>query len=466
MLHNDRHFSANPDTREISRRLFAHVAQLPMICPHGHTDPLWFSENQNFKDPAQLLIVPDHYVLRMLVSQGVPLRDLGVVTRDGSAYETDGRAIWKLFATHYHLFRGTPVRHWFDYTLQNLFGATRRLSVETADDTFDQISEALASDAFRPRALFDRFNIEVLATTDACTDDLAPHAAIAASDWNGRVVPTYRPDGAVDPDAIGFLDNVERLGALTGEDISTWSGYLTAHRTRRAYFVAHGAKATDHGHPSARTADLDVTVCDALYQKALSGETSTTERETFRAQMLTEMAGMSIDDGLVMQLHPGSHRNHSSEMRATFGDNIGFDVPRREEFVDNLKPLLAKYGMDRRLSLILFTLDESAYARELAPLAAVYPSLKLGPAWWFHDSPEGMMRYRKMTTETAGFYNTVGFNDDTRAFPSIPARHDLARRIDCAFLGDQVARHLLDEDEAAELAVDLAYGLAKRSYNL
>ncbi|MDJ0614052.1 MAG: glucuronate isomerase, partial [Rhizobiaceae bacterium] len=425
-----------------------------------------FSRNEQFPDPAQLLIVPDHYILRMLVSQGVSLSDLGVASNDGVAHETDGRKIWRLFAENYHLFRSTPVRVWMDHTLSTLFGIDERPSSNNADAHYDLMSEAIASNAFRPRALFERFNIEVLATTDACNDELTEHALVAGSDWEGTVIPTYRPDSVVDPDFEGFHGNIETLGSLTGEDVSQWQGYLNAHRARRTFFKSMGATATDHGHPTSRTADLSSAECETLYEKVLGGQSSPEERELFRAQMLTEMAGMSIEDGLVMQLHPGSLRNHHQGVFASYGRDKGFDIPQPANYTQNLKPLLNRYGMDPKLSLILFTLDETTYSRELAPLASVYPSLKLGPAWWFHDSPAGMMRYREQTTETAGYYNTAGFNDDTRAFPSIPARHDLARRIDCAFLARQVAEHFLDEDEAAEIAIDLAYRLAKRAYNL
>jgi glucuronate isomerase len=466
MLHEDRLFPADADTRSVARRLFAEVEKLPLICPHGHTEPVWFSKNENFADPAQLLIVPDHYVLRMLVSQGISLERLGVPDQTGNVQQTDGRAIWRLFAENYYLFRGTPSRLWFDYTLEFLFGVTDPLSAKNADSVYDAISSCLAEQSFKPRALFDRFNIEVLATTDACTDDLATHKAIRESDWQGRVVPTYRPDAAIDPEHPDLLSNIEKMGALANEDISTWQGYLNAHRERRAYFKSMGATATDHGHPSARTADLSLAECEALYAKVLAGETGAAENELFRAQMLTEMAGMSVEDGLVMQLHPGSVRNHNQSIFDTFGRDKGFDIPKALNFVDALRPLLNKYGMDKHLSLILFTLDETTYSRELAPLAGVYPSLKLGPAWWFHDSPAGMMRYREMMTETAGFYNTAGFNDDTRAFPSIPARHDVARRVDCAFLAKQVTEHLLIEEEAHEIAVDLTYRLAKQAYKL
>ncbi len=182
--------------------------------------------------------------------------------------------------------------------------------------------------------------------------------------------------------------------------------------------------------------------------------------------MLTEMARMSLDDGLVMQIHSGVRRGHNSWMQRVFGPNQGVDIPTRGEFVDALKPLLDRFGNEPGLTIILFTLDETTYARELAPLAGHYPALRLGPPWWFHDSPEGMWRYRQRVIETAGFANTVGFNDDTRAFPSIPARHDVARRVDCAFLARLVAEHRIDEDEAREVAVDLAYRLAKQAYKL
>lgn len=462
-LHPDRFFPSDPGTRDVARRLFAEVSPLPLICPHGHTEPAWFAENGHFTDPAQLLIVPDHYVLRMLVSQGFTHAELGVPTRNGAPFETDSRKIWRRFAENYTLFRSTPVRHWMDYTLETLFGV-EALSATTADAAYDRIAEALSNEAFRPRALFERFNIEVLSTTDSCLDLLPHHAALQESDWDGTVVPTYRPDQVTNPDADGFLENIAKLGELTGEDIATWEGLLAAHRRRRADFIALGAKATDHGHPSAGTEDLPRDVCDALLATVLSGAATAEDKERFRGQMLTEMARMSLDDGLVMQLHPGSRRNHSAAVFETHGPDKGFDIPGRTDFVEALSPLLNAHGLDPRLTLILFTLDETAYGRELAPLAGAYPSLKLGPAWWFFDSPDGMLRYREFTTETAGYYNTVGFNDDTRAFPSIPARHDMARRIDCAYLARQVTEHRLGEDEAVEVAIELAYGLAKRAY--
>ena len=465
-LHADRLFPADPSTRAIARRLHATVAALPLVSPHGHTDPAWFASDAPFADPASLLITPDHYLFRMLHSQGVPLEALGIARRDGRPSEGDARTIWRRFAGAYNLFRGTPSRLWLDWVFVELFGLEVRLSAETADLYFDRISEHLATAAFRPRALFERLNIEVLATTESPLDPLDHHRAIRSSGWPGRVITAYRPDPVVDPAFEGFQANLDRLSEMTGEDARSWAGYLAAHRQRRAAFKAMGATSTDHGHPSARTADLSEAEAAALFALIAAGRDSPQEAELFRAQMLTEMARMSLDDGLVMQLHPGSFRNHDAHTFAAFGRDRGADIPTPTDYVHALKPLLDRFGQAEGFTLIVFTLDESAYARELAPLAGHYPCLKLGPAWWFHDSPEGMRRFREQTTETAGFYNLVGFNDDTRAFLSIPARHDVARRVDCGFLARLVAEHRLDEDEAAEVAHELAYALAKRTYRL
>jgi len=461
-LHPDRLFPADPASRAIARDLFRAVESLPIVSPHGHTDPRWWGENPAFENPAALFVIPDHYVCRMLVSQGVPFAALGI----GPGAETDPRTIWRTFAGQYHLFRGTPSRLWVDHALENAFGVTDRLSADNADAAYDVIAERLTDAAYRPRALYDRFGIEVIATTDSAIDDLHWHKAARESGWKGRVVPTYRPDAVTDPDFEGFRANVETLGALTGCDIGNFDGYLAAHRARRAFFKTMGATATDHGHPTPLTADLPNAQAAALYQTVLSGRATPDQHETFRAQMLTEFARMSVEDGLVMQLHPGSFRNHSAHVFAALGRDRGFDIPQPVSFTAALKPLLDAVGMDPRLTLILFTLDETTYARELAPLAGAYPSLRLGPPWWFHDSYEGIRRFRQMATETAGFLNTVGFNDDTRALCSIPARHDLSRRADCSFLADLVTTHRLDEDEAHYLAPQLANGLARAAYKL
>lgn len=464
-LHPDRLFPSEPSARSIARRLYQSVRSLPIISPHGHTDPNWYADNAPFPDPATLFVKPDHYIFRMLYSQGVKLEALGVPRRNGAAVETDGRRIWRLFADHYHLFRGTPSRLWFEHSLQEVFGVEERLSAGNADRLYDLVAERLGKPDMLPRALYERFNIEVISTTDAATDALAAHDRIKASGWKGRVVPAYRPDAVIDASRKDFQGEVERFLALAGAP-ATYDGYLQAHRARRAYFKQRGATSTDHGHPTARTADLSRSEAEALFQRVLGAEASAADAELFRAQMLTEMARMSIEDGLVMQIHPGSYRNHNPQLFAGFGLDKGADIPTRTDYVHDLKPLLDAFGNDPRLTLILFTLDETTYGRELAPLAGHYPALRLGPPWWFFDSPEGMRRFRELTTETAGFYNTVGFNDDTRAFCSIPARHDMARRADCAYLAGLVADHRLDEDEAHELAHDLAYRLAKQAYRL
>ena len=465
MMNDDRLFPADPSARSVARRLFAEVRDLPIVSPHGHTDPRWYAENEPFPDPAQLFVTPDHYVFRMLYSQGVSLADLGVPRVDGGAVETDGRKIWRRFAEHYRLFAGTPTRLWLDHSFETLFGLSQRLSPANADRHYDVIADALRRPEFRPRALFETFNIEVIATTESALDDLRWHKMIRDSGWHGRVVTTYRPDSVVDPHFPGFSENVAELGAISGEDTATWTGYLAAHRKRRAFFQTHGATASDHGHPSAATADLATDEAEALFAKVLAAP-SDAEAELFRGQMLTEMAAMSLDDGLVMQIHPGSWRNYNPLIHRRFGRDKGADIPMETNYVNALKPLLDRFGNETGLTVILFTLDETAYSRELAPLAGHYPALRLGPPWWFFDSVNGMKRFRELTTETAGFANTVGFNDDTRAFPSIPGRHDVARRVDCAFLAELVATHQIDEDEAREWAHALAYGLAKAAYRL
>lgn len=466
-LSPDRLFPADGGIRALARDLYQSVAGLPIISPHGHTDPAWFARDAAFGNASELLLRPDHYLFRMLYSQGVALEDLGI----GPAKATyDPREAWRILARHWHLYRGTPSRLWSDWVFTQVFGFEVMLGEDTADFYYDTITDALATPAFRPRALFDRYNIEVIATTESPLDNLEHHAAIqaekAAGGWQGRVITAYRPDPVVDPEFEGFHANLRRFAEITGEDCLTWGGYLAAHRRRRAYFARHGATSTDHGHPTAQTANLTPAEAEALFAQVAGGRVTPAEAELFRAQMLTEMARMSLEDGLVMQIHPGSLRNHNRNLFAAFGRDKGADIPMRTDYVNALKPLLDVVGNERNLSIILFTLDESTYARELAPLAGHYPCLKLGPAWWFHDSPEGMRRFRHATTETAGFYNTVGFNDDTRAFLSIPARHDVARRIDCGFLANLVAEHRLEDWEAAELAQDLTYNLVKKAYKL
>jgi len=466
-LHPDRLFPADPGTRAIARELYAGIANLPIVSPHGHTDPAWFADNAPFADPATLFVIPDHYVHRMLYSQGIRPEQVGVPRLDGALVETDKRKIWRILAENFHLYRGTPSYLWLNHAFQSVFGITEVLSAQNADRLFDTIAGALEKPEFRPRALFERFNIEAIATTESPLDDLRHHRKIRESGWKGRVVTAFRPDPVVDPDFPGFADNLATLGRLTGHDTATYSGYLAALADRRRYFIeVGGATSTDHGHPSARTANLSAEDAASLYVRVRSGGATAGDAELFRGQMLTEMAKMSTIDGLVMQIHPGARRDHNPEIFKTFGKDKGADIPGSTGYVEELRPLLARFGNRADLTIILFTLDETVYSRELAPLAGHYPAIRLGPAWWFHDSPEGMRRYREQVTETAGFYNTVGFNDDTRAFLSIPARHDVARRIDCGFLARLVAEHRLGMDDAREVALDLTYRLVKKAYKL
>ena len=462
LLHDDRLFPADPETRAVARRLFSSIRDLPILSPHGHTQAGWFARNQPFPDPAKLFVQPDHYVYRMLHSQGVSMEDLEI----GAPELKDPRRVWGIFAEHYYLFRGTPTRMWLDYAFQELFGLTERLSSKTADHYYDTIAAQLQTPEFLPRALYERFRLEVLATTDSPLDSLSDHQAVRNSGWLARIIPTFRPDSVVDPEFAGFHENVARLGEMTGENTATFAGYLRALEGARARFKQLGCTATDHGHATARTANLPSGEAAELFDQVLSGRADVRQQELFRAQMLTEMAGMSVRDGLVMQIHPGSLRNHNRKVYERYGRDTGADIPTATDYVHDLRPLLDRYGNEPNFTLILFTLDESTYSRELAPLAGHYPCLRLGPPWWFHDSPEGMQRFRENVTETAGFYNTAGFNDDTRAFLSIPARHDVARRMDSAFLAKLVVEHRLDEDEAFELAHDLTYNLVRNAYKL
>ena len=465
-LHPDALLPSNPIERDIARRLYASVASLPILSPHGHTDPKWFAENKPFENATELLIQPDHYVYRMLYSQGVSLDDLGISRLGEKTSSVEPEKVWQIFAEHYHLFYGTPSYFWLNYVFVNTFGLNIKLNSETAAHYYKVITDKLSTPEFLPRALFEQYNIEVIATTECPTDDLRYHQQIADSSWQGKVITAFRPDSLIDAEHEHFNEKLNKLSEITGLNCQDYSQYIEALKVRRTYFKKMGATSTDHGHPTVATADLSELEAKTLFQKIISGHFTPDDAELFRAHMLMVMAEMSIEDGLVMQIHPGVYRNHNQNLFTNFGRDKGADVPVQTEYIQALKPLLDKFGNDNRLSIILFTLDETVYSRELAPLAGHYPALKLGPAWWFHDSPEGMTRFRRATTEVAGFYNTVGFNDDTRAFLSIPARHDMARRMDCSYLAELVARHQIDEDEAMTIALDLTYNLAKKAYKL
>jgi glucuronate isomerase len=461
----DQLFPAEPGVRAIARELYGHAKDLPLISPHGHVDPAILAEDRPFPDPARLIVVPDHYITRMLASQGVPPSDLGVPTVDGTPVETDGRVIWRRLAAHWYLLRGTPSRLWTERVFREVFGVETPLRPDTADDVYDAIAARLAEPEFRPRALFGRFNLEVLATTEGPLADLSSHAKLAADGWGGpggRVITTFRPDDLVDIEWPGWASRVATLGELTGRDVATFAGFLEALTIRREASLAAGATCSDHGHITAHTGWVpDVA---ALYQGALAGDTS--RAEEFRGHMLMEFARMSTEDGLVMQLHPGAARNHNRALYLKHGRDVGGDVPTATEYVRALRPLLDEFGTDPRFRVVLYTLDETTFTRELAPLAGGYPAVFLGAPWWFLDSPEGLRRFRETVTESAGFYNTSGFVDDTRAFCSIPVRHDVARRIDAGFLARLVAEGRLPLDEAAETIADLAYHLPKKVFRL
>ncbi len=471
---NTRYLSPDPAVRSVALALYETVAGLPLICPHGHVDPRVFANPDSisvFGTPADLFIIPDHYVVRMLYSQGVPMSALlPSLLGEGQGVGLDHRAIWQTFADHIHLFRGTPTGMWIRDELRDIFGIHDKLTPANAQSIYDRIAEQLTRPEFRPRALYERFNIEVLTTTDAATDTLEHHQRIRsdveASRWHGRILPTFRPDGVVNLDAPNWRYNIDTLSEVTSGSITNYQLLITALQSRRAFFKSLGATATDHAALTPFTERLSDAEADAIFQRALQGQATSADAQRFTGHMLMEMARMSCDDGLVMQLHVGSLRNHNRNVFEQFGADKGADIPIAADFTRNLQPLLNEFGNDPRFSLILFTLDETTYARELAPLAGHYPAVKLGPPWWFYDSLNGMRHYFDQVMETAGIYNTVGFNDDTRAFCSIPARHDLWRRATCDWLAGLVVQHIVDEDDARDMAHDLAYGLAKRAYKL
>ena len=465
-LHPDRLFSADPSIRAVAREIYSSIKDLPIISPHGHTDPRWYADNKRFDNPAEFLIKPDHYVFRMLYSQGIPMEAIGVPAKEGIEVEQDPRKIWKLFAKNFHLYRGTPSKTWMTHALTEVLGVDEPLNENTADRIYDFIDAKLGTEEFLPRSLFKSFNIEALATTEFAVDTLESHKNINASGWDGRILTTFRPDDITNPEHPCFQKHMSILAEQTGEDVYSWESYLEAIRKRRAFFKETGATATDHGFPTAFTTILSKEKCQELLSKALKGACSPEEAEQFRGHMLVENARMSCEDGLVMQIHVGCLRDHNTEVYNRFGPDKGCDIPTRVDFVNGFRPLLCEVGNNPNLTIIAFNMDETTYSREIAPLAGHYPALKIGPAWWFHDSPEGMMRYRRQVTETAGFYNTVGFNDDTRAFLSIPARHDVARRVDSNFLAHYVCEHLLSMTEALEIAKDLTYSLPKQAYRL
>ena len=468
-LDPDRCFDPDPTVRRVARELFDETRRLPILSPHGHVDPRILATNEPFAEPAALIVQPDHYILRMLYARGVPLEALGIPRRDGASVEADPRKVWQLFADHYYLFRGTPTGVWLDYELHEVFGVRDRLTGESASGIYGAILERLSAPEFRPRALFERFHIEVLTTTDKASDPLEHHRTIRGSGWpqaGGRVIPCFRPDAVFRIASPGWPAELEALGREHGAPLTDYAEFVCALADRRTFFRRMGATATDHAVLEPYTTWLPPDEAEVLFQQARQGQVTPADERRFTAHLLMEMARLSLQDGLVMQLHAGALRDHNRQLFEQFGPDRGGDIPVATEFTRNLRPLLNAYGNDPRFTLVLFTLDESTYSRELAPLAGHYPAVRLGPPWWFHDSMEGMRRFRERTTETAGIYKTAGCNDDTRAFCSIPARHDLARRVDANYLAGLVARHVIDVGDARRMARALAYDLAKETYKL
>jgi glucuronate isomerase len=463
----DRYFDPDPRQKEIAQQLYTIAAGLPLICPHGHVDAHLFAEPSfSFGTPTELMIIPDHYIVRMLYSQGISMESLGVPRQDNGPVETDHRKIWQTFADHFYLFRSTPSGMWINYELREVFGIEEKLNSTSANNIYDQITARLQQPDMRPRALYERFKIEALCTTDAATDSLSAHHAITESGWTGRIIPTFRPDAVINLDTPSWRHNIQKLGAAAGAEITSYAAFLKALEDRRAFFKAAGARATDHAATTAFTSQLSAREAEAIFQRALNNESRAEDAVRFTGHMLIESARMSVEDGLVMQLHTGVYRNHNRSIYERFGPDKGADIPVHGEFSRNLSALLTQFGNHPGFTLILFAVDESTYSRELAPLAGHYPALKLGPPWWFLDSLNGMRRYFDRVVETAGLYNTVGFNDDTRAFLSIPARHDLWRRAAANWIAGLVARGIVDMDDAQEMIRDCAYNLAKKAYKL
>jgi glucuronate isomerase len=465
-LNKFRFFDPNETVRNIAYELYLGVKDLPIVSPHGHVDPKLLANNDPFPDPTELLIIPDHYIFRMLYSQGVSLESLGIPTVDGTEVEKDHRKIWQIFSDHFYLFNGTPTGVWLIHEFVKAFGIDEKLNSQNAMEIYDHIQSKLNTKEFLPRNLFEKFNIEVLNTTDGAADSLEHHKKIKESGLKGKVIPCFRPDAVVNINSKNWKKEIQNLSNASGIEVSNYKNFIKALENRREYFKSLGGVSTDQGVTSPYTHKLSLNEAEKIFQKALKENTTDEDADLFVANMLMEMARMSTEDGLVMQIHAGAMRNHNKKMFERFGLDKGGDIPLQTEYTKNLYELLNAYGNNPNLIVIIFTLDESTYSRELAPLAGHYPALKLGPPWWFNDSIEGMIKFRQNVTETAGIYNTAGFNDDTRAFLSIPARHDVSRRMDSNFLAGLVSRHIINTDEAKYMGKALAYELVKKAYKL
>lgn len=450
-----------PATRAIAERLYDLVAKLPIISPHGHVDAAMLVKNEPFSNPAELFIYFDHYVTRVLHSAGFDLGELG------KSKNADPRKAWNIFCSNWHLFAGTSSGYWLAHEFATLFGISEEPNAENAEKLYDIIATELLEAHMLPRALFDKFKIEFLATTDDPCDDLSAHAALARDkSFKGKIVPTFRPDLYLDPRHPKFVESVQKLLNLTQKTSATYANYISALKQRRAYFIEHGAVSSDHGVYEPYTTILSEAKASQYFDLAIKQQLGDAEARDFAGHMLSQMAAMSCEDSLVLTIHAGVYRNHSSETFKKFGPDSGHDIPVQAEFVNNLRPLLEEYGMHPNLKVILFSLDETTWGREVAPLAGFYPSVYIGAPWWFLDAPDSATRFREATTEIAGFYKGSGFIDDTRAFLSIPARHDMARRVDCAYLARLVAEGRLTMQLAEKIAIDLVTAIPKKAFNL
>ena len=369
--------------------LYSDVAELPIVSPHGHIDVRLFADPAARLDPpGRLFVSADHYVVRMLYSQGVPLERAGL-----GETEVDDRAVWQLLADNVHLFALTPTGLWLRETLATVFGIEERLDSASAEVLYARVEEQLASPAFAPRALLDRFRVECLSTTDAAGASLADHRALAESQ-PGRIRPTFRPDAVVALDAAGWRDALVRARGCRRprdrrlRDVHRRRWPSAAPRSRRSAGrqpITRRRAPTPRASPTVRRPRCS--------QPRLRARARHADARRFEAHMLNEFARMSSDDGLVMQLHVGSLRDHNSPLAERFGRDIGADIPVATDWTRGLRPLLEACGNDPGFTVILFTLDESTYSRELAPLAGHYPAVLLGCPWWFHDSPAGIDRF-------------------------------------------------------------------------
>jgi glucuronate isomerase len=464
-LHPDRLLPSEPGLRATARQLYDSVKDLPIISPHGHVPPQWLAEDIPFSNPTSLLITPDHYVNRMLHAHGVELSKLGVGQPDLT--EDQSREAFSMLCTHWSAYRGTPVRLWFDTQLGEVFDVKVQPTAETADQIYDQIQSCIASPEFKPRALYEKFGIELLATTDDPCDDLAAHQSLRDdATWHGRVIPTFRPDKYLEAAQPSWNADIDRLAQVSGIDTGNYEGYIAAMENRRQYFKDNGAVSSDHSHLDAGTDALEMAEAERIYAAARKGEASEYEATALRRHFVLEMARMACDDGLVMTLHPGVRRNHHMPTFERYGADVGTDIPVQMEFTEALRPMLNRYGTHPNFQLIIFTIDETVFSREIAPLAGFYPSVFAGVPWWFLDAPEAIRRFRAAITESAGFAKTSGFIDDTRAFCSIPARHDMSRRLDAGYVAQLVGEHRLSEAEASDVMHDLVVTNPRRAFKL